>query len=191
MGKLTGKDICTAGSNIYANNVACGVDAYITDFVEKALASETALNTALDELAAIYEANIVPSYYQNLTGSIDKSFTLPSSNPTRPDYSLKIPNYVSLPQAQALVDSDEFSEAIDRAVAKIQADANLPNRESHLSQTEFNNLIEATITRVETALGLPARGLVLTESDLNAIYNRARARLARQSKANTKELLDG
>lgn len=114
-------DLC--GTGIYANEVACEIGAYIDDFIDKAVSSEAALDTALSDFTTAYDTNITQVNYEavspSLTVGVNTTFVAPTETPTRGDYSGLQPTEVTLPSRAGLLDSTAWDAIFARARSRI------------------------------------------------------------------------
>lgn len=119
MGKLTTSPICDTGSVWYANNVACGIDEYISDFVTAAQASETALDDALATLSTAWDTNVVSPTYSANTSGVSKTFVAPTTIPARGDYDSLEPDEIVLPSRAGLLTEAQSNAIYARARSRV------------------------------------------------------------------------
>jgi len=180
MGNLTGQAICTSGSAIYANNVACAVDEYIGDFVDNAIAAEALLDQALADLQAAYENNITPvDYSPDFTAATAVgTYVEPTADPQRGDY--EGPEEVELPDREALLGFRDWTNHFNDAKSKIEAALTL-SRDPIVNSSEWTSFFNNVKNRIATLFESPDRAGLLSEAQWDAIYARARARVLRGS----------
>lgn len=107
------------GSGVYSAEVGCSIGEWVDDALVQAQQSEAALDQALIDLAAAFDANTTTPTYAPDLGSITYIFTPPSVNPTRGDYSGLAPAEVVLPDREGLLTEPQSDAIFERARARI------------------------------------------------------------------------
>lgn len=99
------------GSGVYSAEVGCSIGQWVDDALLEAQESEAALDQALIDLAAAYDANTTtPNYAPDLSG-ISYAFIAPTTVPARGNYAALQPTEVVLPDREGLL-TDAASDAI-------------------------------------------------------------------------------
>lgn len=107
------------GSGVYSAEVGCSIGQWVDDALVQAQQSEAALDQALLDLTAAFDANTTTPIYNANLGGITYTFTPPGINPTRGNYSGLAPAEVVLPARAGLLSDIESDAIFERGRARI------------------------------------------------------------------------